>query len=88
MPHIDELIGAATVASAALFVSVALQPIVSTENSGDQGISIVRTSTGLSPATASDSIEVVGRRTSWLAVGGHEVITPGPATPAARRPPA
>jgi hypothetical protein len=86
MPHIDELIGVAAVASAALFASVALQPIVSTEDSGDQGVSIVRTSTGPNPA--SDSIEVVGRRTSWLAVGRHEVITPGPATLAARRSPA
>ena len=69
MPHIDELLGVATVATAGLFVAIATQPVDQAEAGAAFQAPVASTSTGAAAIrlVKLPAIEVVARRSVELA---------------------
>jgi hypothetical protein len=67
MPHVDELLGPATLAAAGLFAAIALQPAVPTASAAKAAVLAVAQDRAPVATVLLPPIEVVGRRAPELA---------------------
>ena len=67
MPHVDEMLGPATLAAAGLFAAIALQPAAVPASAGKATTAVVAEQRASQATVRLPTIEVVGRRAPELA---------------------
>ena len=75
MPHVDEMLGPATLAAAGLFAAIALQPVAAPAPAAKAQTAVVAEERA-SQAVRLPTIEVVGRRNTTLATDGRRAVKP------------
>jgi hypothetical protein len=76
MPHVDEMLGPATLAAASLFAAIALQPAAAPAPTGKPATAVVAEERVSQATVRLPTIEVVGRRGATLAADGRRAAKP------------
>jgi len=76
MPHVDEMLGTATLAAAGLFAAIALQPVPSPAPAGKPTPAVVAEERASQATVRLPTTGVVGRRGATLAADGRRAAKP------------
>ena len=76
MPHVDEMLGPATLAAAGLFAAIALQPAAPAVSAAKAPTALVAQNRTPEATVVLPAIEVVGRRSATLAADGRRAAKP------------